>query len=433
MLKLSGKDKSDGSHRLYTACCRCVEFDLTDREALHCVRAYESQRPFPVKYAWQEIVQRLRDAEKRCERGVSLKAPTNIILPDFRSVGQLLTDFPHLRHPVVHNLLRQGEVLNLISSPKCGKSWLATDLSLSIATGRAWLEMFPTEPGQALIIDNELHGETVANRIPKVAAARGIDLAEVANMVFVETLRGRLHDLFELASYFEALEPGRFKVIVLDAFYRFLPKDCDENDNGTVAQLYNQLDKYADRLGCCFVLIHHSSKGNQSGKSVTDVGAGAGSQSRATDTHMILRPHEEDGVVVLDAAVRSWPPLDAFCLKWDFPVWQPALDLDPMALRPERQRRRKEPREKKAAAPKEEWDSDKFTEAFVTAEAQTRAAILEAAEKRGLSQRRAETLLRRAVDTGKAYVWKFASNRPVKYATEGQPLIEGATPARKHK
>jgi hypothetical protein len=49
---------------------------------------------------------------------------------------------------------------------------------------------------------------------------------------------------------------------------------------------------------------------------------------------------------------------------------------------------------------------------------------LEAAEKAGLSERRAEELLKRAVETGRAFPWKFASNQPVRYATVAQPLID---------
>jgi len=76
-----------------------------------------------------------------------------------------------------------------------------------------------------------------------------------------------------------------------------------------VAGLYNLLDSYADALGAAFSLVHHSSKGNHSGKNVTDVGAGAGAQSRAADTHLVLRPHESDSAVVVEAAVRSWAPV----------------------------------------------------------------------------------------------------------------------------
>lgn len=101
-------------------------------------------------------------------------------------------------------------------------------------------------------------------------------MREIAQRISVDNLRGRIQDIFALAPYFANIEPGRFKVIVLDAFYRFMPCGGDENDNGTMANIYNAIDRFADRLGCCFVLIHHSTKGSQSAKGVTDVGAGAG-------------------------------------------------------------------------------------------------------------------------------------------------------------
>lgn len=207
-----------------------------------------------------------------------------------KSVRQLLNENPDLRRPVIHGLLREGETMNVIASPKIGKSWLVTDLAFSVATGRPWLATYPTERGSVLICDNELHRETTANRIPKVMAARGISIDEVGEQIFVANVRGDLKDIFSLGTCFDSLQPGQFKVIVLDAFCRFMPRDSDEN--GTMSQVYNHLDRHAARLGCSFVLIHHSSKGNQSGKAVTDVGAGAGSQSRATDTHLVLRPHE---------------------------------------------------------------------------------------------------------------------------------------------
>src|SRR5690606_13500171 len=70
------------------------------------------------------------------------------------------------------------------------------------------------------------------------------------------------------------------------------------------------------------VLVHHSSKGSQSEKRVTDVGAGAGAQSRAADCHIVLREHEDDGVFVMDAAVRSFPPVEAVALEWSLPLWR---------------------------------------------------------------------------------------------------------------
>lgn len=346
-------------------------------------------------------------------------------VPSFKSVGQLIAEYPQLRPPVIHGLLRRGETMNVIAPPKAGKSWLVTDLALAVATGRRWLNLFPTEAGQVLIIDNELHGETSANRIPKVANARDIPLEEVAQAVYIENLRGQLRDLMALGPYFKAIEPNRFKIIILDAWYRFIPRDTDENDNGSVAMMYNHLDAYAHHLGCSFVLIHHATKGSQSTKSVTDVGAGAGSQSRATDTHLVLRAHEEHKAVVLDAAVRSWAPIDPVAMRWDFPVFQVAPDLDPAALRPERVRRKpSEHADRQEVTPEAPWNSARFVSTFVTSEARTKAAIMEAAEQAGLSERRAESLLKRAVDMRSAYAWKFASNEPLKYSTAQQPLLD---------
>lgn len=123
-----------------------------------------------------------------------------------------------------------------------------------------------------------------------------------------------------------------YKLIIIDAFYRAMPKDVDENDNGAVTSVYNLIDRYAQEIGCAFVLVHHTSKGNQSQKSVTDVGAGAGAQSRAADTHVILRRHKEKDVVVKDSVVRSFKSVPPICLRWSWPVWNPEPLCDPVEL-----------------------------------------------------------------------------------------------------
>lgn len=69
MLRMNMSDANDGSRRLYAACCRAVEYDLADSEALAAVRAYEGIKPFPKAWRDAEILARLRDAEKVEERG----------------------------------------------------------------------------------------------------------------------------------------------------------------------------------------------------------------------------------------------------------------------------------------------------------------------------------------------------------------------------
>ena len=105
-----------------------------------------------------------------------------------------------------------------------------------------------------------------------------------------------------------------------------------ENDNAAETLVYNRIDEIAERTRGAVVLIHHASKGSQTDKRVTDVGAGARAQSRAADCHLVLREHEEPGVVVLEAAVRSFAPVEPLALRWQFPLWVPD-DSDPELLK----------------------------------------------------------------------------------------------------
>ena len=223
--------------------------------------------------------------------------------------------------------------MNLIAASKVGKSWGTYELAFCGATGKRLWGTFATVPGCVLIIDNELHEETSAYRMATVCEKLEIDPAEVDDKIFVANLRGQAFDVDGIAAYCRQFQPRQFQIVIIDAFYRILPQGTDENSNAAITAIYNKLDALAAQLDCAIVLVHHSSKGNQSAKAITDVGSGAGSQSRAADTHLILRPHQEEGVVVLEAAVRSWPPVEPLCLKWEFPVWRRNDSFDAMALK----------------------------------------------------------------------------------------------------
>lgn len=250
------------------------------------------------------------------------------------SLRDLRAQHPEMRPFVIDGLLRRGEIMNIIAAPKYGKSWLGIDLTMAIIQGGKWFNRFQTSAGRVLIIDNELHEETISFRADLVTKAKhvGVSMDYVDDRIDYISLRGKLVDLDGLAQEIQYIRPGEYRLIILDAFYRFLPPKCDENDNGQIANLYNKLDMYASQADAAICLIHHTSKGGQAGKQVTDVGAGAGVQSRATDTHLVLRPHKDTTAVSIQAAVRSFKSPDPFCARFKFPIWETADDLDPNEL-----------------------------------------------------------------------------------------------------
>jgi len=355
------------------------------------------------------LAQAVADAAKPIARHVEPK-----------TLRQLRTAYPVLRPAVLHGLLREGETLNVIAPSKGGKSWLTCGLAVTVAAGPSWLDRFPVERGAVLIVDNELHPETVSDRLLRVAEARGIAFEDVADRITVLNLRGHLTDLYGLRPLFDSFQAGRFKILIIDSLYRLLPAGADENSNCDMMHIYNALDTLADRLKCAIVAIHHSSKGWQGDKAITDVGSGAGSISRAVDGHLILRPHKEKDAFVLEAAVRNWPPVEPFCLRWLCPLFTPDSTLDPADLR-------RGGRLKADDKPVKSWTPETFTSDFAGPDPRPKAAILVAAKAGGLSERQAKNLLEAAESRGLLFRWSFEDRRKVFCATVPQPELTPET------
>ena len=228
---------------------------------------------------------------------------------------------------VIENLLRRGEVMNVIAAPKVGKSWLVYNLSLAMACGKEFLGYRSAKNLRVLICDNELHPEELGWRVGQVAKALGVN---PEGSIEFNVLRGSDVDIEALDGKLDEIGASRFDIIVIDAFYRILPKGMSENDNGSMTQVFNKLDSIARKNECAIVNIHHSSKGNQGDKAITDVGAGAGAISRAADTHLAIREHLEEGLFIIDAVTRSGISPKPITAQLDWPIWN-KVDIDPVA------------------------------------------------------------------------------------------------------
>jgi hypothetical protein len=368
---------------------------------------FEAHKPYSPFAVYATLVHRgnYSEAAKSLARkgyGSSKPAATGVDLSGFgvgaedddllpMPVDELVKKYPAMRQPVIHGILRRGETMNVIASPKAGKSWMVLDLAMSIANGTPWLGSFPTEQGKVLLIDNELHKETLSHRVAMVAEARGLSVAALGKNLDALALRGQLKSLRGLENFFAQVEHDRYQVIILDAFYRFMGEDDDENSNGNMTRLYDQIDRHAKETGACFVMIHHASKGSQASKSVTDIGAGAGAQSRAADSHLVLRPHQEPGVSTLEAKTRSWLGPSPMCLRWEFPLWHAEEGLDPTQLEGVDDRPKGQGRKVYAV-------EDLL--ACIGMVANSRTKVIESAIKAGLPKSRAEHLLKVAIEDG---------------------------------
>lgn len=90
MLRINTVDKHDGSNRLFAVACRAVEHGLDDADALAVVREYARQRPFSRNWSDQELLHRIRDAEKKTKRGMASRPRVVIDTDEHRVVNETI-------------------------------------------------------------------------------------------------------------------------------------------------------------------------------------------------------------------------------------------------------------------------------------------------------------------------------------------------------
>lgn len=329
-------------------------------------------------------------------------------------MSQLIADHPVMPPAVVEGMFREGEVVNVIASPKLGKSWFIHGLLLCVGSGRPWLGRATTK-SRVLLIDFELHKPTIAARIKWLMSSMRME-PEVLDAFEVWMVRGTGLNIEQISQCPELQCPGVYGVICIDALYRALPPGIEENSNEGMTKVYNLLDSIAAKTGAAIVVVHHASKGNQSERSVTDVGSGAGAQSRAADSHIVLRDHEEDNAVVVDASMRSFAKITPFAISRHGAGWELAPDLDPTKLR-KSGRSSKTQQDKPDPGPKTRaWTPKEFAVEIIGVVPIIKDEVIERATKAGLGKGQAESLLKLAVTREEAFRHLAGYSSPHKFS-----------------
>jgi hypothetical protein len=350
------------------------------------------------------------------------------------SARNLCATFTTMRVWLINMLIRFGETMNLVGAPKARKSWLVLSLLLCFVAKRRWLGIFETRGGRALLIDAELHLETLSVRMGKVADALGIAADDYQDRLDVVSLRGKgITNLRLLEPFMRSIPPGRYQIIAIDAAYRFFWPGFEENGNPDWTDLYNILDRWAAMLGCGFVLVHHTTKGVQSNKEITDVGSGGSAQARCPDAHVAVRAHEEEDAVVMAGVVRSFEPLSPIGLRWNGKAGRPIFthdpDLDVTALKRDPSRGGR-PKKSDRDAPKLVEDApltpDTFTAKYIGATPMPKAAILSRAGRDGVPDRTAKGLLAESEAAGMIFRHPIGKTTGSAYSTKKPDLFSEA-------
>jgi len=252
-------------------------------------------------------------------------------LPEIVSFRDFASSPPPVPPEVIGGVLHQGCKMVLGGTSKSNKSWGLLDMAVSVASGQAWWGR-PCTRLPVVYINFELQPWALAQRLASICTARP-ECRDIGETLNLWNLRGHNTDLTLLRPRLEReLVRRGFGLVILDPAYKVLG-DRDENANGEIANLMNELEGLARSSGAAVVVAHHFAKGDSTVKEAGDRLSGAGAWVRDPDSIMVLTPHEEPGCFTVTSILRNLPQLEDFVVSWEFPLMRLANDLNPEALR----------------------------------------------------------------------------------------------------
>jgi DNA-binding MarR family transcriptional regulator len=311
-------------------------------------------------------------------------------LPAIVTRRELAKAAPKPPPQVIDGVLHQGCKLVLSGTSKSNKTWCLLNLAASVASGAEWLGRRCAQM-PVLYLNFELHEWAVSQRLDAICSVRRDVLADghqgVDERLHLWNLRGHNSDITLLRPKLEEqLDRYEFGLIILDPVYKVLG-DRDENANGEIAGLMNELEQLAQRTRAAIVIAHHFAKGDSTVKNAIDRMSGAGAWARDPDSLVVMTPHEEDSCFTVSMTLRNLPRVEDFVVEWVYPIMRVASELNPEALR-------------RPQAKNKVCSDREFVEQFIREKPASRSAIVSAAREAGMSTATADRYLRKLSEAG---------------------------------
>lgn len=171
----------------------------------------------------------------------------------------------------------------LYGASGAGKSFVAVDMGLSIASGRQWCN-YKTNTGAVLYVA----GEGVAGINARIIAwcqHHGIDKETLAETFHVTSQPVAILDALRVRELLKVIEelPQPPALIIIDTLNRNFG-DGDENTTKDMTRFVDHLTFLQNHTQACMMVVHHTGKGD------SELARGNSSLRAAMDTEMVVRP-----------------------------------------------------------------------------------------------------------------------------------------------
>lgn len=159
---------------------------------------------------------------------------------------------------LVQSLWSDQAVGFIVGQPKAGKSWLALDFAVSVASGTSVLDSFPVEnPGPVLMFPAEDDVTSARDRLSGICTYRELDL-KTLDVWFIGSYSLRLDthkDREALENTIGKIQP---RLLILDPLIRL--HSVDENSASEIAKVLSFLRNVQRKYKVAVIIVHHARK-----------------------------------------------------------------------------------------------------------------------------------------------------------------------------
>lgn len=175
-----------------------------------------------------------------------------------KSVASLLTETEPPLEWLIEGLWVDKARGLIAGNPGVGKTWLALDMLMSVASGQLCLGKYPVKQGAVLLVEEEASELNLSRRVHAMARARNLHDADLTNFYHLTRQFVKIpRDMKEIV--FFVLE-NDIKLVVFDSLRRF--HGGDENSSTEMQKVLDAFAMISSFCNCSVVLIHHLAKRN---------------------------------------------------------------------------------------------------------------------------------------------------------------------------
>lgn len=144
----------------------------------------------------------------------------------------------------------------IAGNPGVGKTWLALDMLIAVASGGLCLGKYPVRQGAVLLMEEEASELNLSRRLHSMARARGINASNLNTVHLATRQFAKLpRDMTDIGRF---ILENDIVFVVFDSLRRF--HSAEENSSSEMQAVLDAFGRLNSISGASIALIHHLSK-----------------------------------------------------------------------------------------------------------------------------------------------------------------------------